>query len=178
LGTTFDPTLKSEVHEAYVFVEPPTGWVTMTETAKLSGSDIPTGHGFGYSASMSNNTIALGQYAAGVYVFVKPATGWVDTTETAKLTVKKDTGVGDYVAVSGNVILSSSPFQTGLRSGVVYVFRKPASGWVTTTEPNSSIKDPLMKTADDFGAGIALDGNTIVIFSAVGRTNSAYIFGP
>ena len=58
---------------AYVFVRPATGWVNMTQTAKLTPSD---GSSIG-SVSISGNTmVAATDYCgAAAYVFVEPPTG-------------------------------------------------------------------------------------------------------
>ena len=77
----------------YVFVEPPTGWTNMTETAKLIASDGEPESYFATGLAISGDTIVAG--APGIsgypmpgkaYVFVEPNGGWVDMTQTAELT--------------------------------------------------------------------------------------------
>ena len=46
--------------EAYVFVEPSTGWSDMTETARLTPSDEGTVDDFGYSVAINGKTVAVG----------------------------------------------------------------------------------------------------------------------
>ena len=80
---------------AYVFVKPGAGWVSGTETAKLTASDGAAFDRFGSSVAVSGDTIVVGASGDDVganadqgsaYVFVKPGAGWVSGTETAKLT--------------------------------------------------------------------------------------------
>jgi FG-GAP repeat len=57
---------------AYVFVEPMTGWVNMTQTAELVASDGAPGDGFGESVAISGDTVAVGgpsRMLRAVYVF-------------------------------------------------------------------------------------------------------------
>jgi hypothetical protein len=70
---------------AYVFVEPPTGWASTTETAKLTASDGGYDSGFGSSVAISGNTLVVGApqtypIPGNAYVFVEPAGGWTDMT--------------------------------------------------------------------------------------------------
>jgi hypothetical protein len=78
---------------AYVFVKPRIGsWDDATQAAKLTASDRGAGNRFGYSVSISGDTIVVGagRYddANGIdpgsaYVFVKPSGGWANATQTA-----------------------------------------------------------------------------------------------
>ena len=76
----------------YVFTKnPDRGWVTATETAKLTGSDSAAGDNFGISVAVDSdtNTVVVGAYgndhnnssgadSGSVYVFTKnPDRGWV-----------------------------------------------------------------------------------------------------
>ena len=48
---------------AYVFTEPGSGWANMTQTAKLTASDGAADDDFGYSVSISGNTVVVGALA-------------------------------------------------------------------------------------------------------------------
>jgi hypothetical protein len=127
---------------AYVFVKPASGWVDMTETAKLTASDAAAEDDFGVSVSLSGNIVVVGAFqppnepgsgsgAGSVYVFVKPAGGWPASpspmTETAKLTAS-DAAAGDQfgcsVSVSGETVVVGANFDddAGTNSGSAYVF--------------------------------------------------------
>ncbi len=78
---------------AYVFVKPGGGWVSATETAKLTASDGAASDHLGTSVAVSGDTVVVGRPSTvarlgqgSAYVFVKPGGGWVSATETAKLT--------------------------------------------------------------------------------------------
>ena len=50
----------SDQGAAYVFTEPGSGWTSMTQTAKLTASDGAANDYFGYSVSISGNTVVVG----------------------------------------------------------------------------------------------------------------------
>ena len=51
---------------AYVFVKAGTGWVSMTETAKLTASDGAADDGFGISAAIDGDTVVAGAAGAAI----------------------------------------------------------------------------------------------------------------
>ena len=79
---------------ACVFVKPPGGWVSMTETARLrasNGSNVE----FGSAVGISGTVVVAGACLTDVgrhisqgsaYVFVRPRSGWRNMRETAELT--------------------------------------------------------------------------------------------
>ena len=86
-----------------MFTEPGSGWADMTQTAKLTASDGAADDDFGYSVSISGNTVVVGAPYATVggnsdqgaaYVFTEPGSGWANMTQTAKLTAS-DGAAGD-----------------------------------------------------------------------------------
>jgi len=101
---------------AYVFVEPGGGWVTGTETGKLTASDGEPSDQFGISVALSGATALVGANLddmdfvdeGSAYVFAEPGGGWADDSETAKLTASHgaaDDGFGVSVALSGETAL-------------------------------------------------------------------------
>ena len=178
---------------AYVFVKPATGWVTATETAKLTASDGAAGDGFGRSVSVHGDTIVVGAYAdnddgnnsGSAYVFVKPSTGWVTATETAKLTASDVAGSDEFgrsVSVHGGTIVVGAHRDNddGNDSGSAYVFVKPSTGWVTATE-TAKLTASDGAAGDGFGRSVSVHGGTIVV--GAHRDNddgndsgSAYVF--
>jgi hypothetical protein len=162
----------------YVFIKPPTGWVDMTETAKLTGSGTDLLK-LGFSAATYGNTIVLGAdntvngnaNQGSAYVYVKPATGWKSTTQTAMLTAS-DGGPSQYfgmsVAIQGNTVAVVG------NGGEGYVFVEPATGWIDMNETarlTSSISDALL------GSSVSFSGNTIATGSQNdGQSNTAFVF--
>ena len=83
---------------AYVYVKPPGGWTDASQTATLNPSDGRQGDFFGYSSSISGDTVVVGSpndlTPGAAYVFVKPQSGWPKTmTENAKLTASDGKGM-------------------------------------------------------------------------------------
>jgi len=179
---------------AYVFEKPLSGWTTSTETAKLTASDATTKDYFGFNVSISDDTIVIGAYGddknlsadtGSAYVFEKPLSGWTTSTETAKLTAS-DASEGDNfawkLAINGNIIVIGTygDNDNGANSGSAYLFEKPLSGWTTSTE-TAKLTASDAAGGDQFGRGVAIDGDTIVVGSPLDDDNgsnsgSAYIF--
>ena len=185
--------------EAYVFVEPVTGWISMTETARLTPSDGVNGDWFGSAISISGNTILVGSpnnpygnyYGAG-YVYVMPPTGWVNGTETAKLTASDRVVfglLGSSVYLSGSTALLGAPGPPypGVSSpGAAYIYSKPTTGWKTTSKFREKLIPADGLPTDNFGTAVSLSGSTVVVgapfvhwdsdFSNPGP-GAAYVFG-
>ncbi len=155
---------------AYVFVEPASGWTSMTETAKLTSGDASCYY-FGMAAAINGNTVVVGcppadgDQGAG-YVFVKPASGWTDMTATAKLTTsdKQSSNLGLSTAISGNTVVLGAPFENvGSKEwqGAAYLYVKPVSGWADMTE-TARLTASDGKKDECFGWSLAIFGNTAV----------------
>ena len=175
--------------KAYVFAEPPGGWVTGTETAILTASDAADGDRFGFSVAASGETIVIGApySAAGgslrgkAYVFVEPSGGWATGTETALLTAS-DTADGDRfgfsVGVSGGTVVAGADAAAN-RRGKAYVFVEPSGGWATRTQ--TAVLTASDGVDDDyFGGSVGVSGGTIVVGApeaagGAGR-GQAYVF--
>jgi hypothetical protein len=118
--------------EAYVFEEPPNGWVDMTETAKLTASDEGREDGFGNAVAIDRGIVAIGSsfnnLTGAVYVYLKPKSGWKTTSRyNAKLTGNDGSyeEFGKSVAISGHAVVVGSPFETidgYIGQGTAYVF--------------------------------------------------------
>jgi hypothetical protein len=98
----------------------------MTETAKLTASDGKFGDEFGYSVSISGNTVVAGASndpsTNAAYVFVKPASGWATTSKfNAKLTSSGSSIFGFSVAANGTTIVAGAIGNSSLQ-GAAYVF--------------------------------------------------------
>jgi hypothetical protein len=118
---------------AYVFVKPPNGWASMSETAKLSAPDGVSGDNFGVSVSFGGYRIVVGASGTDIgsnvdqgaaYIFAKPKNGWKTTTKfNAKLTVP-DGATGD--AFGSGVSISNGIVVVGAHDamGAAYVFGK------------------------------------------------------
>jgi hypothetical protein len=183
---------------AYVFVEPATGWVNMTQTAKLSTSDKKVADELGVSVAISGNTIVVGapdsknssgKDAGGAYVYTKPPKGWANMLQTAKITNASGTTVGSFarnLAIDGNTIAVSDgdPGSVSTNPGAVYLYVRPAAGWSTTSHPNSKLTASDGQIGDSLGQPVSISGKTVVAGAKCASVNgntcggAAYVFGP
>lgn len=177
----------------YVFVRPPTGWrgKNITQTAELITSDGLVNDDLGLSIGISGSTVAAGApgYNSGtgaVYVYVKPASGWVNMHETAVMVAFGAPFLGESVAVSGSTIVGGSPFANvggNLQQGAAFVYRKPVSGWTSTSGYNAMLTAADGVELDNFATSVAMSGSTIVVgapFVSSGsntQEGAAYVFG-
>ena len=191
----------NESDVAYLYVKPKAGWGRLPDggriqkqTAKLTNSDSTQRDGFGFSVSLSSDTVAVGSpYTAdnngnlgAAYVFVKPAGGWVNMTETAKLTANTTDSIstlGSSVALRGNTLVAGNPSGTVADNaqGEAYVFIKPTDGWTTTSTFDARLAASDGEKYDNFGNSVSLSGTTVVVGSFRGNINlpgAAYVFGP
>ncbi len=178
-GAPYDPTYPS-FGEAYVFVEPAGGWVSGTQTARLSASNPTNPAGdeyFGWSVGISGSTIVVGAYHQGpssgydapgaAYVFAMPAGGWVNATQTAELTASDAGGsdnLGWSVAISGNTVVAGAPnHEVGSNQGqgAAYVFSMPAGGWLNATQ-TAELTASDGSSPDELGTSVAISGSTVV----------------
>ena len=147
----------------YVFVEPPGGWASANETAKLTSLVREQAANFGFAVAIDGDTVAVGAPATAsltgaAYVFEKPVGGWSSNTETAKL-IASDVSIfdlfGDSVAVSGSTVVAGAPKVSS--AGTAYVFEKPVGGWSSGTEL-------ARMTASDQAdvRAVAIEGDTVV----------------
>jgi len=159
----------------------------VTLDGKLTASDGTGSDFFGFSVSISGNTIAVGAYGCRInynfeqgaaYVYTEPAGGWTTMTQTAKLTAFDGTAsaqFGSSISVSGNTIAVGAPYAlvgTGsVQSGAAYVYTKPANGWATTSVCSKLVASDGA-TNDQLGSKIGISGNTVVATAAAAAVNS------
>jgi hypothetical protein len=154
---------------AYVFVKPGSGWSNITQTAKLTATDVHQGDQFGAEDAMVNGNNDQGA----AYVFVEPGSGWSDMTQTVKLTASdgaSENYFGKSVAVSDNTVVVGAYMATvngNNAQGAAYVFTESDSVWTQTAELNASDG----AGTDEFGYSVAIDGNTVVVSTSDGEDN-------
>ncbi len=161
---------------AYVFVRPAAGWVSATQTAKLTASDAADFDEFGCAVSVSTDVIVVGsRYAdngppgnqGAAYVFVMPGGGWTTTTQTAKLSATDGMPsdlLGLSVAIDRDTIVAGAPGKDGTSAneGAAYVFEEPGGGWANMTQ-TAKLTALVPGGLDEMGISVALDGNTAVV---------------
>jgi len=173
---------------AYVFVQPPSGWTHMTQTAELTSTD-QVHQQFGISMAMYGNTVIAGAWndtgqPGAAYVFVQPATGWTNMTQTAKLTASdgqpKDEFAAPSVSTDGDAVVVGAP-DANLGDGAAYVFVEPSSGWVNMTE-TAKLTASDGGESDGFGVsvsiinGVALVGAPSATINGNLAQGAAYVY--
>ncbi|HTA26134.1 MAG TPA: hypothetical protein VK763_21560 [Terriglobales bacterium] len=164
---------------AYVFVQPLSGWVNMTQTTELTSSDGMNGDEFGYTVSVSGDTVLVGAgghdlSVGSAYVFVEPPNGWENTTETAELSAS-DHAIGSFgssVAMNGDTAIIGAPSEG---NGAAYLFVEPVNGWSNMTETAKL----LAPGGVFFGTSVALSLEAAVVgapFTNPVHQGSAYVF--
>jgi hypothetical protein len=156
---------------AYVFVEPPSGWKTSTETAKLTTTDGQVGDQFGTSVSISGNTAVGGAptHGAGTaYVFVEPSGGWVTGTQTAELTSAGNISgglMGSSVSIYGTTIVAGAPYATvgaNQYQGAAFILVEPPGGWRDMIQ-SATLVAPDGHAQDSFGSSVAISGERVAV---------------
>ena len=178
-----DESGRSESGSAYVFTRSGSTW---TQQAKLIASDATTGDMFGYSVSVSGDTVVVGtegdddggNNSGSAYVFTLSGANW---TQQAKLTAgdaDAEDWFGHSVSVSGDMIVAGACNDEagGSNSGSAYVFTRNGSIW--TQQAKLLAADAAV--LDWFGWSVAVSVDTIVVGAktATGRdkSGSAYVF--
>ncbi|MFQ5493855.1 MAG: FG-GAP repeat protein, partial [Phycisphaerae bacterium] len=188
VGSPFSDDNGSLSGSAYVFVRSGTSW---SEQVKLLASDNTGGDVFGFSVSISVDTIVIGASAdddngsasGSAYVFVRSGTSW---SEQAKLLASDGEAIdsfGHTVAISGDTIVAGSPFDNdnGSNSGSAYVFVRSGTSWSEQAELHASDGDGGLPYGDTLGSSVAVSGDTIVVGAWRDTDNgiatgSAYVF--
>ena len=164
---------------AYVFVKPTGGWVTATETAKLTASDGAGNDYFGISVAIDGDVVVAGAYqdddaclpldpncnSGSAYVFDMPGGGWVSTNqEDHKLTASDGVTLEEFgasLSKSGDVLLVASPqrWSSPPGHGAGYVYFYNGVNWVEKGKLIPSDGE----TYDSYAASVSLDGDQAVI---------------
>jgi hypothetical protein len=109
------------VSAAYLFVEPPGGWINATETAKLSGADPDRYADYGSAVAIDGKIAVVGaeffshsrfMEEGGVYIFTEPAAGWRNMSSATVINgsdSRHGTEFGGAVAVQGKTIVVGAP---------------------------------------------------------------------
>ena len=178
---------------AYVFVEPATGWTSMTQSAELTVATGKANEHFGSSVSISGTTIVAGDPGAGnnrgaAYVYVQPASGWTTTGQfNASLRAPNPTqygGFGGAVALSPSgkaIVVGAAGANVGSNpeQGAAYVYVRPSIGWRSTKTANAELLASDGAQADLMGASVAIDGVTVIAGAPKSSSPGAtYIFAP
>ena len=164
VGAPYDDDGGSYSGSAYVFTEPAGGWVSGSETLKLTAMDAATNDYFGRSVAVAGDTVVVGAPYDGAsdsgsaYVFFEPAGGWVSGGETLKLTAS-DGAAEDYfgrsVAIDGDTVVAGAhAYNDG--PGSAYVYRVSAWAAVDDSAPGGANATSFTLTRAPDGAQFGL----------------------
>lgn len=187
----------------YVFVRDAGTW---TQQAYLKASNTDAFDEFGFGVAISDDRILVGargesSAATGVngdessntatisgaaYVFARVGSTWTQQAYLKATNTGSFDFFGSEVAISGDTIAVSAPFETsdatGINgsqgggapiSGAVYVFKDNGAGWLQ----QAYVKASNTETDDAFGHSIALEGDTLAVGAPGEDSQSAGIDG-
>ena len=165
---------------AYIFKRDGTNWI---EQAKLLASDGATADNFGGFVSIDGDYVIVGAAGSGVagaaYIFKRDETTW---TQQAKLTASDGSAndnFGKSVSISGDyaIVGAWGDQDSGIYTGAAYVFEKPISGWVDTTETDKLVASDAAAW-NYFGCSVSISENHAVVGARRDdtRTGLTYIF--
>ena len=103
-----------------------------TQQAKLTASDGSTTDNFGWSVSVSGDTVVAGAFgdiakgldAGSVYVYTRTGTSWAEQANLTATGAAVGHKLGTSVSLSGNDLVAGAPgdFQKGTDTGAAHVF--------------------------------------------------------
>ncbi|MBN1341641.1 MAG: FG-GAP repeat protein, partial [Phycisphaerae bacterium] len=177
IGAQFDDDAGSYSGSAYVFQRDQGGTNNWGQVAKLTASDAAAGDQFGYSVSMSGDTVVIGagaddhagSWSGSAYVFQRDLGGTDNWGQVAKLTAA-DAAAGDYfgyfgaVSISGDTVVIGAfgDDDAGSWSGSAYIFQRDQGGtdnWGQVAKLTAA--DAAAE--DRFGRSVSISGDTVVI---------------
>ena len=112
ISAVLDDDLGDSSGSAYLFDRPESGWTDMTETVKLTASDGAAGEYFGWSVSISGDTLIVGAPVhpggGAAYLFERDEEGPGSWGQVAKLSASDGAAIswfGRTVAISGDTVV-------------------------------------------------------------------------
>ncbi len=155
---------------AYVFVRPGGGWVSATETAKLTASDGEGTDQLGWSVAIDGDVVLVGapqdddggDNSGAAYLFAEPVGGWVHMTETAKIVASDavaSENFGEAVSISGDAALVAQRQHWSADIGAGCLFLFDGADWVE----QGKLVPSDGETYDEYGRSLAIDGDQAVI---------------
>lgn len=152
-------------NSAYVFIHSDSTWVFQQ---KLAASD--DGHGwFGTSVSVDGDTAIVGAETkdnfGAAYIFSRSGTSWTQDIKLEGNSYYSYSYFGRSVDIDGDTVIVgaegyASDVTDVLRNGAVFIYVRTGTSWelqqlLTTNDT----------TLASFGRGVALDGNTAVVYA-------------
>jgi len=148
------------------------------EEIKLVPGDLMPGDAAGRAVAVSGDTVLVGVPlhdgvavdAGAAYVYVRSGTSWVQQAKLRALDGAAGDHFGHAVAIDGDIALVSAP-EHAAPKGAVYVFHRTGTTWSEEAKLMLSVSDP-----GDFGAVVALDGDTAAIGAYKASLCGEYVY--
>jgi len=168
----------SDQGSAYIFFYDGSNWI---QQAKLLAADGTADDVFGFSVSISGNTVVIGAYQKGfgantksgcAYVFVRSGTSWVQQAKLVAANAQIGDRFGYSVCLSGEYIVIGAPgddIGADADEGSVYFFARSGVSW---TQQDNRIA-PFGAAGDVFGTSVSVDGNYAVVGAPADDNNGA-----
>ncbi len=189
---------------AYVFVRSGSSW---SQQAYLKASNTGTGDRFGWSVAVSGDTVVVGaraeesnatgvdgnqnnnsaSEAGAVYVFVRNGTTWTQQAYLKASNNEAGDQFGYSVAISGDTLVVGARGEASNAigvdgdqtndaaggSGAAYVFVRSGTVWTQ----QAYLKASNTGSGDEFGAAVAISGDTIVVGARSEDSNATGVGG-
>jgi hypothetical protein len=153
---------------------------------KLLPADLINVAGIGSSVAIDGDTAVVGAPATNgnsglAYVFVRTGGVWTQQATLQPPVAAAGDGFGTSVAISGDVVLVSSPFARVVinpfptvvaQCGAVYAFARNGTTW----NLEQTIRPLDGADFDRFGTSVALDGESALIGAPLHANGTAYLF--
>ena len=150
------------------------------EEAYLKASNTGVRHQFGFSVSLSGDTLAVGAdqeegrrpRSGAVYVFTRSGSTWSQQAYLKAADARGNAAFGHSVSLSGDTLAVSARSEAS-RRGAVYVFTRSGSTWSQQARLISSNIDQN----DYFGESIAVSGDTLAVGADFEDSSAAGVNG-
>ena len=176
----------------YIFDRNQGGVDNWGETRKITaGNDPASDYGFGYSVSISGDTIIVGAiwgignegYPGSAYIFDRNQGGAENWGETRKITASVGADgerFGYSVSISDDIVVVGSAYDDGDQSGSAYIFHRNQGGadnWGERRKVTASDGT----AGDNFGSSVSISDGTVVVGASGDKddgddSGSAYLF--
>ena len=163
----------------FVFTRINNSW---SQQERLFAPDPADDYSFGWSVSISNDTVLIGapvENSPGyTYVFTRTGNSWTQQAKLLASDGREADLFGASVSLDGDTALIGAPADgvTSTSSGCVYVFTRSGATW--TQQAKIIASDCIRK--DQFGISVSLDGDTALIgaqqLESYWGTGRAYIY--
>jgi len=180
--------------EAYLKTPNPSFTIQLGFSVAISGDTIVAGAPYEKSnqTTITNGSTASSDTSASAagaaYVFKRTGTTWVQEAYLKAPNAETQDQFGISVAISGDTIVvganqedsnqatitngtTASGNNSTSNSGAAYVFKRTGSTWVH----EAYLKAPNPEANDEFGASVAISGNTIVVGAPYEDSNQTTI---